>query len=295
MRCDLHVHTLHSGPTDIPFFGSICRESYSPPDQLYERLKRRGMDLVTVTDHDSIEAAEELRRKPDFFLSEEVSCETPGGARLHVGVYNINERQHLEMQRRRRDLPAFLAYLNEQELFYTLNHPLSRLTGTRNAADFEWFEREFCAFEVLNGHMPAASNRRARRMAREMTKWGVGGSDAHTLHSAASAYTEIAAASNKEEFLQGLRQGRARARGQSGSYWKLTLDVMTIAACMMRENYFTVLLAPLMLAVPAATLASFWLEIQFGRHWMRRVSRSGGKSAGGWRASNLHKAPEAAV
>ena len=44
------------------------------------------MDLVTVTDHDSIDAAERLRRHPDFFLSEEVSCLTPSGTELHVGV-----------------------------------------------------------------------------------------------------------------------------------------------------------------------------------------------------------------
>src|ERR1700761_4259998 len=61
MRCDLHVHTRHSGMCNIPGFHRFCRESYNDPEAVYQTLKRRGMDLVTVTDHDSIDAAEQLR------------------------------------------------------------------------------------------------------------------------------------------------------------------------------------------------------------------------------------------
>src|SRR6266481_2852110 len=95
MKCDLHVHTIHSGMCTVPVFKRICRESYSQPAELYETLKRRGMDLVTVTDHDSIDAAEALRRHADFFLSEEVSCRTSRGTELHVGVYDIAEGDHI--------------------------------------------------------------------------------------------------------------------------------------------------------------------------------------------------------
>ena len=56
MRCDLHVHTTASGMCNIPLFDRVCRESYNDPVALYELLKRRGMDLVTATDHDSIDA-----------------------------------------------------------------------------------------------------------------------------------------------------------------------------------------------------------------------------------------------
>ena len=63
----------------IPLLNKVCRECYNDPREVYETLKRRGMDLVTVTDHDSIDAVECLRRYPDFFLSEEVSCRTSSG------------------------------------------------------------------------------------------------------------------------------------------------------------------------------------------------------------------------
>src|SRR5579872_2757198 len=117
MRCDLHVHTRHSGMCTVPVLDRVCRESYTSPRPLYETLKQRGMDLVTVTDHDSIDAAEELRRHPDFFLSEEVTAHLPSGTELHVGVYDITERQHVEIQRRRDDLESLAAYLEGERLF----------------------------------------------------------------------------------------------------------------------------------------------------------------------------------
>ncbi len=145
MKCDLHVHTVHSGMCTVPLLNRICRESYSAPQDVYETLKRRGMDLVTVTDHDSIDAAEVLRRHPDFFLSEEVTCRTPRGTELHVGVYDIAERDHIELQRRRDDLPALTAYLDERRLLFSVNHIFSGLTGRRTESDFDDFAAGFPA------------------------------------------------------------------------------------------------------------------------------------------------------
>src|SRR5271157_6235161 len=106
MKCDLHVHTLHSGMCTVPVLDRVCRECYNDPREVYETLKGRGMDLVTVTDHDSIDAVEELRHHPDFFLSEEVTCTMPSGTEMHAGVYGISESDHTELQRRRSDIQS---------------------------------------------------------------------------------------------------------------------------------------------------------------------------------------------
>src|SRR5437016_3241775 len=137
MRCDLHVHTLHSGMCEIPVLRRVVRESYNQPDEVYARLKSRGMDLVTVTDHDSIGASDALRSYPDFFLSEEVTCRMPGGSQVHLGVYDIAERDHDEIQRRADDFLSLVAYLRERRLFFSANHVFSSLTGVRHFADFE--------------------------------------------------------------------------------------------------------------------------------------------------------------
>src|ERR1700683_784040 len=161
MRCDLHVHTVHSGMCTVPGLSLYCRESYNEPRALYERLKRRGMDLVTVTDHDSIDAVEELRRYPDFFLSEEVTCTMPSGTEMHAGVYGIREHDHIELQRRRHDVESLLAYAVENRLFVTVNHAFSSLTGKRTEDDFAIFARDFHGVETINGQMPAWSNKLA--------------------------------------------------------------------------------------------------------------------------------------
>jgi hypothetical protein len=70
----------------MPVVKHFCRECYSEPQAVYETLKKAGMDLVTITDHDSIEAAERLRRYPDFFVSEEVTCHLPSGTEAHIGA-----------------------------------------------------------------------------------------------------------------------------------------------------------------------------------------------------------------
>ena len=151
MRCDLHVHTIHSGMCTVPGLSRVCQESYNEPRALYERLKQRGMDLVTVTDHDSIDAVEELRRYPDFFLSEEVTCTMPSGTEMHAGVYGIAEHDHTELQRRRNDIESLLAYAVERRLFVTVNHLYSSLTGPRTEDDFAIFARDFHGVETING------------------------------------------------------------------------------------------------------------------------------------------------
>lgn len=272
MKCDLHVHTVHSGMCTVPLLNRICRESYSPAQHVYETLKRRGMDLVTVTDHDSIDAAEVLRRHPDFFLSEEVSCRTPRGTQLHVGVYDIAERDHVELQRRRDDLPALSAYLNERRLLFSVNHVFSSLTGRRTESDFDDFVARFPAVEILNGQMLAAANRYAEAFAARHRKAAVAGSDAHTLESLGRTYTHVANARDRREFMEGLKRRRGTAIGDSGNYLKLTRAVGEIGFELLKEKPWTALLAPLMAAIPLVTLAHLALETVFAHKWGRRAA-----------------------
>lgn len=191
MKCDLHVHTHHSGMCTVPLLKRICRESYNDPLEVYDTLKRRGMDLVTVTDHDSIDAVEPLRHHDDFFLSEEVSCSTAHGTHLHMGVYGIQERDHADLQLRRDDLPRLIAYLYEKRLLFSINHVFSSLTGPRTEADFEDFAVKFPAVETRNGQMLATANRHAAAFAERHGRISIAGSDAHTLVSLGRTHTTV--------------------------------------------------------------------------------------------------------
>jgi predicted metal-dependent phosphoesterase TrpH len=257
-----------------PVAKRICRESYSAPEQVYAGLKKKGMDLVTLTDHDSIGGAECLRRNQDFFLSEEVTCRMPSGTSAHIGVLDLTERDHVEIQRRRDDLVRLLAYLTERRLLFSVNHVFSSLTGRRTPDDFWWFQTYFPAIEIRNGQMPPFHNQRAEQLARQQGMAGIGGSDSHTLLSLGSAYTEVPGARDKVEFLDGVRAGRAIVRGTSGGYLRLTRDVLYIGAQMVRQQPWKALLTPFLGLLPLATFASTVNEIAFARRWSARVDES---------------------
>lgn len=267
----MHVHTYFSGACTTPVVRRFCRESYSDPRDVYSELGRRGMNLFTLTDHDSIEGAQKLRGHRDFFLSEELTCRMPSGTEVHVGVYDFHECQHAQLQRRRNDLVSLLMYLTERRLFFSINHVFSSVTGRRDPADFLWFRRYFPAIETRNSHMLERANGHAAALARQWQKIAIGGSDAHALPSVGTAYTEVRGARDKEEFFAGLRNGMGRVAGESGHFTKLTRDVFLIAVEMMREKYWTALLAPLAILLPAITYLNYRDERAFCRDWAARI------------------------
>jgi len=237
MRCDLHVHTKHSGAVGLPLLRHIGRESYSEPAEVYWTTLRRGMDLVTITDHDAISGAMEIAHLPHVFVSEEVTCWLPGERRLHLGVFDLDMRQHVVIQSRSHDAEALFAYLAEQRLPFCVNHPFSPLTGVREPADLHLALEHAPMVEALNGMMPPTSNGLALAAATVAGRATVGGSDAHALASVARAYTEVPGARTCEAFLDGLRQGLTLARGRSGTYARLVGDIAIVFAGAARENW----------------------------------------------------------
>jgi predicted metal-dependent phosphoesterase TrpH len=266
------VHSTGSGMCNTPGLTHICRESYNQPLDVYHLAKQRGMSGVTITDHDSIEALEALRKFPDFFLSEEVTVRMPSGTDMHLGVYAITEKDHAEIQRRRNDFIALLMYLTERKLFFSVNHVFSGLTGRREAEDFDWFASYVPAFEVRNGQMWQQSNRNAEVLARKLRKTRIGGSDSHTLSGVARTFTEVPGARTFEEFFLGLRNGRGIVHGEHGSYTKLTADIFRFGSSLVDEKPWAVALLPLTFLIPVIT-AGHWLnEIRFCKQWAPRLN-----------------------
>lgn len=267
MRCDLHIHTTASGMCTTPVMEHVCKESYNSPDEVYARCKELGMSIVTLTDHDSIEGAEKLRNHLDFFVSEEVTCRMPSGTDVHLGVYNLAERDHVEVQRRRRDFVSLLMYLTEQKLFFSVNHVFSGLTGRRDQDDFLWFASYVPAFETRNGQMWREANRQAARLARKLGKIAIGGSDAHTMRGVGLTYTEVPGARTVAEYFAGLRAKRGKVRGAEGSLMGLTEDVYRIGSEMFKEKPATLAMLPLGALVPVFTAAHWMNEMWFCKKW----------------------------
>lgn len=214
-----------------PVLRHLGRDSYSQPEEVYRAARDRGMDLVTLSDHDSIEGALKLAGRPDFFISEEVTCvleaSPNGGERvLHLGVLGISERQHEEISARRRDPVRLVSFLDEQRIAWCVNHLFSPLTGPRAMRDFAFALTNARALETRNGMMPASTNAFAAREAARRGLGAFGGSDAHAVQSVARVYTVVEGAASAQEFLEGIRAGRGVVQGRAGSAALLTRDVV---------------------------------------------------------------------
>jgi hypothetical protein len=251
------------------------------------------MDLVTLTDHDTVAGALEIASRPGTFMSEEVSCVLPGGRHLHVGVFGISEAQHEVIAGRRADAEALFAYLAEERIPAAVNHPFSALTGRRDAADLHRALASLELVEARNGMMSAAVNAGAARAGKATGRAAVGGSDAHTLSSVARAYTVVPDACDRDEFLDGLRRGLTVPAGDSGGYARLTADLARIAAlaygdaarsCLEEATAAArlaalLVLLPVLPLLPLASAAVFLHEQLFARRHERAFVASRRRAA----------------
>lgn len=250
MKLDAHVHTSFSGYSTIYPFHTILKESYNTPELVYQRAKARGMDLVAITDHDTIDGALMLAGRADMIdnliIGEEITAIFPEDkVTVHLGVLDITEEQHREIQRLRRNVRELLPYLKSQEIFTTLNHLASetagRLSATHIAALIPWVD----GLEILNGARLPSQNRTAAALAEAYSKVGVAGSDSHTFRGLGKTYVKADLATNKSEFMDALRHGRISVGGQEGNFFTLASDIVRVTCCFYREGLIDMARSPL--------------------------------------------------
>jgi predicted metal-dependent phosphoesterase TrpH len=239
LKADLHCHSYFSGKTaHVKLLEPM--DSYSSPETIYRLAKKRGMDLVTITDHDSIEGCLHLLNKDpdklrDFIIGEEVTCPLPEfQCKIHIAVYDINEEQHREITRLKQDFNELMAYLHSQKILHGLNHLLFEFPPPEHARAFvEKMLANFVLFEGWNGAIGSRQNELVSRVLRRVPgKILIGGSDAHTLLRLASSYT-LAPGRDKKEFLESIRQGKTSIRGKDGYFFHVFYDAMGVYL-----NYF---------------------------------------------------------
>jgi predicted metal-dependent phosphoesterase TrpH len=235
MKADLHVHTWHSTQSGSwRFLRSY--DCYSSPADVYRVAHARGMDLVTFTDHDSIDGCMELlNRHPDledFIVGEEVSCRFPDGdIEVHLGVYGMTEALHRDLQPLRGNVFDVIARLREAGVFFALNHLLHFYRGQTSLESYLRLTLEIAALEARNGAMLGEHNDLIERYARHGPGWTiVGGSDAHTLRPVGKTWTDVPGARTRDEFVQGLRDGRAVPGGAHGSALILAREIYVVVA-----------------------------------------------------------------
>lgn len=217
LRCDLHVHSVHSGRVNLPVLRHFGNDSYSDPVDVYETARLRGMDLVTLTDHDTIDGALAIAHLPGTFLSEEITCELPGGRQLHVNAFGIDETQHARISRLRFDAEALFAYLREEGIAASVNHLFSAVTGPRELADIALALQSVRLIEVRNGRYARTTADVVRNFGggyRELApRAGAGVADLARF-AAGDGHDPVAARAPRDRSAPGARPPVPRARRQ---------------------------------------------------------------------------------
>jgi glycosyltransferase involved in cell wall biosynthesis/predicted metal-dependent phosphoesterase TrpH len=231
-RVDLHCHSTASQLSRLGVQRSLgLPECATPPEEVYELAKRRGMDFVTITDHDTIEGCLALVDRPDCFVSEELTVRFAGEPQaVHVLCYGITPGDHEWLQANSGDLEACAAHLHENGIACALAHPFFNVAAPLTRRHRRRLAELFPIWEVRNGSRAAELNMPAAVYVDTHGGTGIGGSDDHAGVDIGRTYTEVpAGVRSPEEFLRCLRDGDAEAGGEQGSAAKWTHAAMALA------------------------------------------------------------------
>lgn len=248
---DLHLHSRASTRTGNWFLNSAgLPESYTDPVHAYRAARDRGMDFVTLTDHDTIDGAAEIAHLPGAFVSVEATTWfTDDGTPLHVLCWNIDEDDFVEIDRAREDVHQLVDVLRARHIVHALAHPLQRIGARLTAEHLEKCLLLFPIWEGRNGARSTAGNETAVRIARAASpeflaklaaKHGIppagdgppaltAGSDDHGLIDAAATWTSTPPAADVTAFLEHVREGRTELHGAHGSTAALAHAMMGLA------------------------------------------------------------------
>jgi glycosyltransferase involved in cell wall biosynthesis/predicted metal-dependent phosphoesterase TrpH len=230
-RVDLHCHSTASEVSKLGIQRSLgLPECATPPEEVYELAKRRGMDLVTITDHDTIDGCLAIDERPDVFISEELTAWFAGEPQaVHVLCMGITPADHEWLQAHNRDLEACADYLHSNEIACSLAHPFYAVEAPLTPAHRRRLAQLFPVWETRNGSRARELNMPAAIYIETHGGTGTGGSDDHAGVDIGRTYTETPPAATPEEFLRHVREGRAEAHGEQGSAAKWAHAAMALA------------------------------------------------------------------
>jgi glycosyltransferase involved in cell wall biosynthesis/predicted metal-dependent phosphoesterase TrpH len=230
-KADMHVHSTASELSKLGVQRSLALpECATEPEEVYELAKRRGMDFVTITDHDTIAGALTLVHLPDTFISEELTVWFRGEPQaVHVLCYGITPDDHEWLQSHAGDIEACADYLHSNEITAALAHPFYAVEVPLTARHRRRLAELFPIWETRNGSRAKELNLPAFVYIETHGGTAIGGSDDHAGIDIGRTFTETPQAATPEEFLSLVRSGQATAHGSQGSGAKWTHAAMALA------------------------------------------------------------------
>jgi glycosyltransferase involved in cell wall biosynthesis/predicted metal-dependent phosphoesterase TrpH len=231
-RVDMHCHSTASQRSRLGVQRALgLPECATPPEEVYELAKRRGMDFVTITDHDTIAGVVQIADRPDVFISEELTVHFRGEPQaVHVLCYGISPEDHDWLQAHRGDVEICAAYLYEREILCALAHPYFTVAAPLTARHRRRLAQLFDIWEVRNGARARELNLPAATYIATFGGVGIGGSDDHAGVDIGRTYTKAPPAGTPAAFLAHVRARDVSVGGAQGSAAKWAHAAIALAA-----------------------------------------------------------------
>ena len=189
IKIDLHTHSV--GSPD----GGITLEEYS------RLLDDKVLDMIAVTDHDSIDQALAIQNKlgPRIIIGEEITS-LEGEI---IGLF-LNQKSEPGL----RAIKTVQAIKSQGGLVY-IPHPFETVRKGVTQASIDSISDEIDIVEVCNGRAVFQNKGpQALTWARLHNKIGAASSDAHGLKGIGTTYSSVETVPTKESFLEVLKTAR---------------------------------------------------------------------------------------
>jgi len=194
LKVEFHCHTIFS------------KDSLVPPQALVNSVRRKGIDRVVVTDHNTVAGARAAQAlDPErVIVGEEIM--TTRGEILAAFVSEEIPKGLTPQETIRR--------LKDQGAFISVSHPFDRLRkGGWKEADLLEILPEVDAIEVYNSRcMNPMFNREARQFAEKHNIAGTVGSDAHVTWELGRSLMSLEAFKGPDELRNLIRSGISKVR-----------------------------------------------------------------------------------
>jgi len=193
LNVDLHVHTTYS------------KDSVITPKDLIYYAKKRGLNAVAVTDHNTLEGAYKIAGETDFLVIPGMEVSSSDG---HIVALNVKEL-----------IPHGLSAVETVNRIHKAGgiaiacHPYASFKGCLRENVCSTFD----AIEIVNARaFPfKKSVKQAEEKARSLSLPRVGGTDAHYGPQIGCGYTVIEVEEpTVESVLKGIVEGKCQAFGQ---------------------------------------------------------------------------------
>lgn len=203
LKIDFHVHTCYS------FDSSITLK------QVVSCAKKKGLDGVAITDHNTVKGALKLKTK-DIIVIPGIEVSTSDGHLLGLNITKpITKKLGIE---------ETIEIIHDYGGIAIAPHPFSfyKSPPSRNVSNYD-------AVEVMNASSIPFSflTHLSRQFAKDLDLPQTGGSDSHYAPEIGLAYTVVDSCSDVDEIVSTIKKGNVFASGR-GIPWKIRFERMVL-------------------------------------------------------------------